>query len=62
LFATLKKELVNHRTWPTRLEPQSAMFEYIKAFYNRERRHPTLNSSHPRPSSSSNSQLHDGVS
>jgi putative transposase len=42
-FATLKKELVNRRAWPTRLEMQSAVFEYIEAFYNRQRRHSTLN-------------------
>ena len=42
-FATLKKELVNRRTWPNRLELQSAVFEYIEAFYNRQRRHSTLN-------------------
>jgi len=41
-FATLKKELVNRRAWPSRLELQSAVFEYIEAFYNRERRHSTL--------------------
>ena len=41
-FATLKKELVNRRSWPSRLELQSAAFEYIEAFYNRQRRHSTL--------------------
>jgi putative transposase len=41
-FATLKKELVNRRTWPSRLELQTAVFEYIEAFYNRQRRHSTL--------------------
>ena len=41
-FATLKKELVNRRTWPDRLELQTAVFEYIEAFYNRQRRHSTL--------------------
>jgi transposase InsO family protein len=41
-FATIKKELVNRRTWPTRLELQSAVFEYVEAFYNRQRRHSTL--------------------
>ena len=41
-FATLKKELINRRSWPSRLELQSAVFEYIEAFYNRERRHSTL--------------------
>ena len=41
-FATLKKELVNRRSRPSRHEPQSAVFEYIEAFYNRQRRHSTL--------------------
>lgn len=41
-FATLKKELVNRRSWSSRLELQSALFEYIEAFYNRRRRHSTL--------------------
>jgi putative transposase len=41
-FATLKKELVNRRSWPSRLELRSAVFEYIEAFYNRRRRHSTL--------------------
>src|SRR5437764_9262711 len=41
-FATLKKELVNRRSWPSRLELQSAVFEHIEAFYNRQGRHSTL--------------------
>jgi len=41
-FATLKKELVRRRPWPTRRELQSAVFDYIESFYNRERRHSTL--------------------
>ena len=41
-FATLKKELVNRRSWPSRRELQSAVFEYIEAFDNRQRRHSTL--------------------
>jgi putative transposase len=41
-FATLKKELVHRRSWPTRRELGSAVFEYIEAFYNRDRRHSTL--------------------
>jgi putative transposase len=41
-FATHKNELVNRRSWPNRLELQSAVFEYIEAFYNRQRRHSTL--------------------
>jgi putative transposase len=41
-FATLKKELVHRRSWQTKRELGSAVFEYIEAFYNRERRHSTL--------------------
>jgi transposase InsO family protein len=41
-FATIKKELVNRHSWASRLELQSAVFEYIEAFYNRQRRHSTL--------------------
>ena len=41
-FATLKKELVHRRSWPTRRELTSELFQYIEAFYNRIRRHSTL--------------------
>jgi putative transposase len=41
-FATLKKELVHRRSWPTRRELTGEIFEYIEAFYNRIRRHSTL--------------------
>jgi putative transposase len=41
-FATLKKELVHRQPWPSRRDLSSAVFEYIEAFYNRQRRHSTL--------------------
>jgi putative transposase len=41
-FATLKKELVHRRAWPTRRELTGEVFEYIEGFYNRVRRHSTL--------------------
>jgi putative transposase len=41
-FATLKKELVHRQPWPTRRDLSSAVFDYIEAFYNRQRRHSTL--------------------
>lgn len=41
-FATLKKELVHRQPWPTRRDLSSAVFEYVEAFYNRQRRHSTL--------------------
>ena len=41
-FATLKKELIHRRSWPTKAELRSEVFDYIEAFYNRRRRHSTL--------------------
>jgi putative transposase len=41
-FATLKKELIHRRAWPTRAELRTEVFDYIETFYNRRRRHRTL--------------------
>jgi putative transposase len=41
-FATLKKELVDRRSWPEKAELRSEVFDYIETFYNRRRRHSTL--------------------
>jgi transposase InsO family protein len=44
-FATLTKELLLHRapkTWPTRAELRSAIFEYVEGFYSPIRLHSTL--------------------
>jgi transposase InsO family protein len=38
-FGTLKKELVYRHSWATRRELETAVFDYIEAFYNRRRRH-----------------------
>ncbi len=46
-FATLKKELVHRRSWPTRAELRIEVFDYIEVFYNRERRHSTLGQRSP---------------
>jgi putative transposase len=40
--ATIKKDLIHRRSWPTTAEARIAVFEYIEAFYNRRRRHSTL--------------------
>ncbi len=42
-FSTFKSECVERRTFHTRQEARSAIFEYIECFYNRVRRHSTLN-------------------
>ena len=41
-FSTMKNDLVYRNTWSTREEAKHAIFEYIEAFYNRERRHSLL--------------------
>lgn len=41
-FATLKKELIHRRSWPTKQELRSEVFEFIESFYNRQRRHSYL--------------------
>jgi len=40
--ASLKKDLIHRRSWPTNAEARTAVFDYIEAFYNRRRRHSTL--------------------
>ena len=46
-FATIKEELVYRTTWSTRERARLAIFEYIEAFYNRERRHSVLGNVSP---------------
>jgi putative transposase len=41
-FASLKKELIHGRSWPTKAELRTEVFEYIEIFFNRRRRHSTL--------------------
>ncbi len=41
-FGTLQLELFDRRRWMTRKELTQAIFEYIEAFYNRRRRHSSL--------------------
>ena len=40
--ASIKKERIYRRSWPTRAEARAAVFEYIEAWYNPRRRHSTL--------------------
>jgi transposase InsO family protein len=46
-WSTLKLELVYRRTFKTRAQAQSAIFDYIEAFYNRQRSHSALNYNSP---------------
>jgi putative transposase len=40
--ASLKKDLIHRRSWPTKAAARTAVFGYIETFYNRRRRHSTL--------------------
>ena len=46
-FATIKKELIHRRSWPTKAELRTEVFDYIEVFYNRQRRHSKLGQSSP---------------
>jgi len=41
-FSSLKNELIDHSTFSIRHEAKTAIFESIKVFYNRQRRHQAL--------------------
>jgi putative transposase len=42
-FATIKRELIDTRSWPTREGLRHAAFSYIEGWYNTRRRHSSLN-------------------
>ena len=41
-FATLKKDLIHRRPWPSIRQAKSAVVDYIETFYNTQRTHSTL--------------------
>jgi putative transposase len=41
-FATIKRELIETRAWPTRAGLRAAIFEYIEGWYNTRRLHSSL--------------------
>jgi putative transposase len=41
-FASIKKEKLNRRAWPTRRDARNAVFAWIEGWYNRRRLHSTL--------------------
>jgi len=46
-LGTLQLELLDRRRWDTRREPAGAIFEYIEAFYNLQRRHSSIKDPSP---------------
>lgn len=41
-FATIKGELLDHRSWPSHAAARAAIFDYIEGWYNIKRRHSAL--------------------
>jgi len=48
-FHTLKTELIMHCDYKTRDQARASLFDYMEVFYNRQRRHSTLNYEAPLP-------------
>jgi putative transposase len=46
-FSSLKRELVHLETFHTKAQARRSVFEYIEIFYNRQRRHSSLNHKTP---------------
>ena len=42
-FATIKRELIDTRSWPTREDLRRAIFDYVEGWYNVRRLHSSLN-------------------
>ena len=41
-WSRMQVELLDRRTWRTRVELANAIFEYLEIFHNRQRRHSAL--------------------
>ena len=46
-WSTMQRELLDRRTWTSRTERASAMFEWIEAWYNPRRRHSSIGNHSP---------------
>jgi transposase InsO family protein len=46
-FHTLKTEHINFYRYETRVEARTSIFDYIEIFYNRQRKHSTINNMSP---------------
>lgn len=57
--ATLKRELLDRRFWPTREDVRTATFEFVEVFYNRQRIHSALG--YQSPADYERSTMTDGV-
>ena len=46
-FATLECELIDRRSWPSKIEARMALFTYIEGWYNPRRRHSAIGQMSP---------------
>ncbi len=46
-WSSMQNELLDRKRWKTRLELTNAIFDYIEVFYNRQRRHSSLDYASP---------------
>jgi putative transposase len=46
-FSSLKRELIHLETFHTKAQARQSVFDYIEVFYNRQRRHSSLNQRSP---------------
>lgn len=57
-WSTMQIELLNRKKWKTRIELANAIFEYIEVFYNRRRRHSSLEYATPHHTTTTSPQGH----
>jgi transposase InsO family protein len=57
-FASLKRELVHDESYTTREQAKASIFEYVEVFYNRVRRHSSLEYLSPEEFERSHNQNH----
>ena len=48
-FHTLKTDLFMHSNYQTRDDARASLFDYMEVFYNRQRRHSSINYEAPLP-------------
>jgi len=46
-WSSMQIELLNRQKWRTRIDLANAIFEYIEVFYNRQRRHSSIDYAKP---------------
>lgn len=62
-FHSLKTELIHHEDYRTRNDARASLFDYVELFYNRRRKHSTIDYQSPKAGvTSTNAHREDGTS